>query len=71
MIGPEHFFGGAVNVNRCNISAVGASVNYIFGPVQLTIGRWAKLRKRFWGTPQLAPRAGATKGFTAFAQLSY
>jgi hypothetical protein len=42
------FCGGAINVDRYNIWAVGASVGYNFGPAQLTV--WALdevFRKRF------------------------
>ena len=66
------FYGGAINVNRYNIWAVGASVGYNFGPAQLTV--WALdevSANASGGTPQLAPGPTITKGFTAFAQLSY
>jgi hypothetical protein len=66
------FYGGAINVNRYNILAVGASVGYNFGPAQLTV--WALdevSASASGGTPQLFPGPTITKGFTAFAQLSY
>jgi hypothetical protein len=66
------FYGGAINVNRYNIWAVGASVGYNFGPAQLTV--WALdevSANASGGTPQLFPGPTITKGFTAFAQLSY
>jgi hypothetical protein len=66
------FYGGAINVNRYNIWAVGASLGYNFGPAQLTV--WALdevSANASGGTPQLPPGPLITKGFSAFAQLSY
>jgi Putative MetA-pathway of phenol degradation len=57
------FYGGAINVNRYNIWAVGASLGYTaLDEVSANASR---------GTPQLAPGPTITEGFTAFAQLSY
>jgi hypothetical protein len=66
------FYGGAINVNRYNIWAVGGSLGYNFGPAQLTV--WALdevSANASGGTPQLPPGPLITKGFSAFAQLSY
>jgi hypothetical protein len=66
------FYHGAINVNRYNIWAVGASLGYNFGPAQLTV--WALdevSANASGGTPQLPPGPIITKGFSAFAQLSY
>jgi len=66
------FYGGALNVNRYNIWAMGASLGYNFGPAQLTV--WALdevSANASSGTPQLPPGPIITKGFSAFAQLSY
>ncbi len=66
------FYGGAINVNRYNIWAVGASLGYNFGPAQLTV--WALdevSANASGGAPQLPPGPLITKGFSAFAQLSY
>ena len=69
---PSAFYGGAINVNRYNIWAVGASLGYNFGPAQLTV--WALdevSANASGGSPQLPPGPLITKGFSAFAQLSY
>ena len=66
------FYGGAINVNRYNIWAVGGSLSYNFGPAQLTF--WALdevSASASGGTPQLFPGPTITKGVSAFAQLSY
>jgi hypothetical protein len=64
------FYHGLVNVNRYNKWAAGASLAYNFGPAQLTV--WATddvFADVSGGT--LPPGPIITKGFTAFAQLSY
>jgi hypothetical protein len=66
------FYGGAINVDRYNIWAAGASLGYNFGPAQLTV--WALdevSANASGGAPQLPPGPIITKGFSAFAQLSY
>jgi hypothetical protein len=66
------FYGGAINVNRYNIWAAGGSLGYNFGPAQLTV--WATdevSATASGGSPQLSPGPVITKGFSAFAQLSY
>jgi hypothetical protein len=66
------FYQGAINVNRYNLFAVGAELGYNFGPAQLTF--WALdevSANASGGTPQLPPGPVITKGFSAFAQLSY
>lgn len=67
------FYGGAINVDRFNIWAVGGMVGYDFGPVTLNV----------WGTQEVAATASGgtagtagdsaaiTRGFSVFAQLSY
>jgi len=68
------FYGGLIqNANRYDIWSVGGLVGYDFGPAALTV----------WGTQEISARASgataggpvdlsaATKGFTAFATLSY
>jgi hypothetical protein len=66
------FYGGAINVNRYNIWAVGASFGYNFGPAQPTIWVLDEVSENAsGGTPQLPPGPTITKGFSAFAQLSY
>jgi hypothetical protein len=66
------FYGGAINVNRCNIWAVGASLGYNFGPAQLTVWALDEVSANApGGSPQLPPGPLITKGFSAFAQLSY
>jgi hypothetical protein len=64
------FYHGLINVNRYNKWAVGGSLAYNFGPAQLTV--WATddvFADVSGGT--LPPGPIITKGFTAFAQLSY
>jgi hypothetical protein len=64
------FYHGLINVNRYNKWAVGGSLSYNFGPAQLTV--WATddvFADVSGGT--LPPGPIITKGFTAFAQLSY
>ncbi|MGB6398269.1 MAG: transporter [Bradyrhizobium sp.] len=66
------FYRGAINVNRYNIWAAGAELGYNFGPAQLTV--WALdevSANASGGSPQLPPGPLITKGFSAFAQLSY
>jgi hypothetical protein len=71
-ISPAHFTAGAINVNRYNIWAVGASVGYNFGPAQLTVCALDEVSANaYGGTPQLAPGPTITKGVSVFAQLSY
>lgn len=57
------FDGGAINVNRYNIWAVGASLSYNFGPAQLTF--WALdevSANASGGTPQLFPGTNHHQG---------
>jgi hypothetical protein len=66
------FYQGAINVNRYNIWAAGAELGYNFGPAQLTL--WALdefLRMPPVGRRSYPPGPLITKGFSAFAQLSY
>jgi hypothetical protein len=66
------FYHGLINVNRYNIWAVGGSVGYNFGPAQLTFWALDEVSATVsGGSPQLPPGPIITKGFSAFAQLSY
>ncbi|MEW6639528.1 MAG: transporter [Pseudomonadota bacterium] len=67
------FYNGAVNVNRYNIWAVGGLVAYNFGPATLTVWALDEVSSRAsGGTPNAAgDTASITKGWTAFASLSY
>jgi hypothetical protein len=67
------FYGGAINVNRYNIWAAGALVAYNFGPATLTVWALDEVSSHAsGGTPQAGiDSASITKGFTAFASLSY
>jgi hypothetical protein len=70
--GPVTFNHGLINVNRYNIWAVGGSLGYNFGPAQLTVWALDEVSANVsGGSPQLPPGPIITKGFSAFAQLSY
>jgi len=66
------FYHGLINVNRYNKWAVGGSLAYNFGPAQLTVWALDEVSADVsGGSPQFPPGPIITKGFTAFAQLSY
>ncbi len=67
------FYGGAINVNRYDIWAVGALVAYNFGPATLTVWALDEVSSHASGGTPVAgiDSASITKGFTAFASLSY
>lgn len=67
------FYGGAINLNRYDIWAVGAMVGYNFGPASLNLWVTKELSVRTSGG---TPRAGidsatVSGGVTVFASLSY
>jgi hypothetical protein len=64
------FYHGLINVNRYNKWAVGGSLAYNFGPAQLTVWATDDVSADVSGGT-LPPGPIITKGFTAFAQLSY
>ncbi|SPP92958.1 SphA family protein [Bradyrhizobium vignae] len=67
------FYGGAINVNRYNIWAVGGLVGYNFGPAALNVWAFDEVSARASGGT-LVPgfdTAAVFKGFSVFANLSF
>jgi hypothetical protein len=68
------FYHGAINVNSYDVWAAGGLVGYNFGPVQLNVWVLDEFSAHASGgsTPIPGPDTAAiTKGYTAFAQVSY
>ncbi len=67
------FYGGAINVNRYDIWAVGALVGYDFGPAALNVWAFDEVSARAsGGTPAAGvDSAMITKGVSVFANLSF
>jgi hypothetical protein len=68
------FYGGAINVNRYNIWAVGGLVGYNFGPATLNVWAFDEVHADASGGTSPIPGTDSaliTKGFTVFASLSY
>ncbi|KJC60321.1 hypothetical protein UP10_13300 [Bradyrhizobium sp. LTSPM299] len=67
------FYGGAVNVNRYNVWAVGGLVGYNFGPAALNIWAFDEVSARASGGTPIAgiDSAVISKGFSVFANLSF
>lgn len=67
------FYGGAINVNRYNVWAVGGLVGYNFGPASLNVWAFDEVSAHAsGGTPNAGiDSATVTKGFSVFANLSF
>jgi hypothetical protein len=67
------FYGGAINVNRYDLWAVGALVGYDFGPAALNVWAFDEVSARASGGAPTASIDSAmiTKGFSVFANLSF
>jgi len=68
------FYNGAVGSQRCNVWAPGGLVGYNFGPVQLNVWAVDEFSANAKGGTMFGPgvdSAYITKGWSAFAQLSY
>jgi hypothetical protein len=67
------FYAGGINVNRYNIWAAGGLIGYDFGPAALNVWAFDEVSSRARGGIPVAgvDSATITKGFSAFASLSY
>lgn len=67
------FYGGAINVNKYDIWAVGGLVGYDFGPVALNVWALNEVSAHASGGTPIAglDSASVAKGWTVYAQLSY